>query len=102
MNAIGYVRISSKDQSVYSLDAQEELIRAYCSRNNVELKAIFRDDGECSDTFDRPDYLAVEKFIKERKGEIGYLIIKDHDYFSRNISEALAKISSLEKSLASK
>jgi site-specific DNA recombinase len=97
MNAIGYVRISKKDQSMYSLDAQENLIREYCTRNNVSLFAVFRDDGECSYSFDRPDYIALENFIKEHKGQVNYLIIKDHDRFSRNISEALAKISSLEK-----
>jgi DNA invertase Pin-like site-specific DNA recombinase len=95
--AIGYVRISKKDQSMYSLDAQERLIREYCQRNSVSISAIFRDDGECSDTFDRPDYIALEKFIKMRKGRVNFLVIKDHDRFSRNLSEALAKIEHLEK-----
>lgn len=97
MIAIGYVRISKKDQSMYSLDAQEKLIRDYCHRNNVSISAIFRDDGECSDTFDRPDYIALENFIKAHKGHVKFLIIKDHDRFSRNLSEALAKIEYLEK-----
>src|SRR5579871_6747377 len=97
MNAIGYLRISKKDQSMYSLDAQEELIRGYCHRNNLNLIAIFRDDGECSYSFDRPDYIALENFIQKHKGEISFLVVKDHDRFSRNISEALSKISSLEK-----
>jgi site-specific DNA recombinase len=95
--AIGYVRISKKDQSVYSLDAQENLIREYCQRNSVSMSAIFRDDGECSDTFDRPDYIALENFIKARKGGVNFLVIKDHDRFSRNLSEALTKIEYLEK-----
>lgn len=97
MNAIGYVRISTKDQSIYSLDAQEELIKAYCRSNHLTLTAVFRDDGESSYSFDRPDYQALEKFIREHKGQVHYLIIKDHDRFSRNISEALAKITALEK-----
>lgn len=95
--AIGYVRIGKKDQSMYSLDAQENLIRKYCQRNNVSISAIFRDDGECSDTFDRPDYIALENFIKARKGRVNFLVIKDHDRFSRNLSEALAKIEHLER-----
>jgi site-specific DNA recombinase len=61
------------------------------------LKAVFKDDGESSYTFDRPDYRALEDFLTKHKREVQYLIIKDHDRFSRNISEALAKISSLEK-----
>jgi site-specific DNA recombinase len=33
MDAIGYVRISKKDQSTHSLDYQEKSIREYCDRN---------------------------------------------------------------------
>ncbi len=97
MKAVGYVRISKKDQSVYSLDAQEATIREYCIRNSLEILTVYRDDGECSETFDRPDYLALETFLKNHKGVVRYLVITDHDRFSRNISEALAKISQLEK-----
>ena len=54
---------------------------------------------EGSYTFDRPDYQALEKFIKGNKGKakIKYLIVFDHDRFSRNLPEALQKIESLEK-----
>lgn len=96
MNAVGYMRISLKDQSRYSLEYQEQAIRDYCYRNHIELTAIFQDNGESSYTFDRPDYKAVEAFIKKHKGKNQYFIIMDHDRFSRNLSEALAKISALE------
>lgn len=97
MNAIGYVRISTKDQSKYSLDAQSDAIREYCSRNDLGLLNIFRDNGECSDTFDRADFLALEDFIKKHKGSVRYLIIMDHDRFSRDLAEALLKISSSKR-----
>jgi len=97
MNAIGYVRISKKDQSAYSLADQEARIREYCQRNELYLKAVYRDDGECSESFDRPDYIALENFIKLHKGEVNYLIVLDHDRFSRNVSEALQKIEYLQK-----
>ena len=97
MNAIGYVRISKKDQSAYSLADQEARIREYCERNELYLKAVYRDDGECSETFDRPDYMALENFVKLHKGEVNYLIVLDHDRFSRNVSEALQKIEYLQK-----
>lgn len=64
MNAIGYMRISVRDQSRYSLEYQERSIREYCSRNNLNLTELFKDNGESSYTFDRPDYKAVETFIK--------------------------------------
>lgn len=97
MNAIGYVRISKKDQSAYSLPDQEARIREYCERNSLDLREICRDDGECSETFDRPDYIALENFIKLHKGEVHYLIVLDHDRFSRNVGEALRKIEELHK-----
>jgi site-specific DNA recombinase len=96
MNAIGYMRISVRDQSRYSLEYQERSIREYCSRNHLNLTELFKDNGESSYTFDRPDYKAVEAFIKKNKGQNQYFIIMDHDRFSRNLSEALVKINELE------
>jgi site-specific DNA recombinase len=97
MNAIGYIRISDKDQSTYSLPFQESRIREYCVRNSLYLKEIYEDNGESSATFDRPDYQAIEKFIKAHKGEVQYLIVLDHDRFSRILVDALKKIEELQK-----
>ncbi|GAA4131987.1 hypothetical protein GCM10022216_02630 [Sphingobacterium kyonggiense] len=97
MKAMGYVRKSTKDQSHYSLDYQKKSIREYCERNGVELSDIYTDDGESSYTFDRPDFQALEKFIRENKRQVKYLVIFDHDRFSRNLAEALQKIDQLER-----
>lgn len=97
MNAIGYIRISKKDQSTHSLEYQEKSIRDYCYRNDLELGSMFLDDGESSYTFDRPDYKALEQFIIKHKKSVKYLIVFDHDRFSRNLPEALQKIEFLEK-----
>lgn len=94
MNAIGYIRISVKDQSVYSLESQERGIKNYCDTNNLSLLNIFKDDGESSYTFDRPDFAQLEKFIRKNRN-VQYLIIYDHDRFSRNLAEALMKIKEL-------
>lgn len=96
-NAIGYKRISIKDQSRYSLDYQDKSIRDYCSFNKLNLLEIFQDDGECSESFDRPNYLELEEFIRLHKGQVQFLIVLDHDRFSRNLPEALQKIAMLEK-----
>jgi DNA invertase Pin-like site-specific DNA recombinase len=37
MSAIGYIRLSIKDQSQYSLEYQEKSIRDYCARNPFEV-----------------------------------------------------------------
>jgi site-specific DNA recombinase len=96
MDAIGYVRISKKDQSVHSLEYQEKSITEYCERNELKLESLFVDDGESSFTFDRPDYIALENFIKKHKGKVKFLIVLDHDRFSRNLPEAMQKIEYLE------
>lgn len=96
-SAIGYKRLSAKDQSKYSLTDQDNAIREYCTKNNLELKAVFTDNGQCSDTFDRADFIALEAFIKKHKGTVRYLVVMVHDRFSRDISEALSKIRSLEQ-----
>lgn len=95
-NAIGYRRLSERDQSKYSLEYQNSSINEYCKRNNLNLIGLYTDNGESSYTFDRPDYQALELFIKKHKGHARYLIIMDHDRFSRNLSEALTKINELE------
>ena len=97
MDAIGYVRISRKDQSQHSLEYQEKSIREYCEKHDANLVSVFVDDGECSDSFDRADYIALEKFIKSQKRRIRFLIIFDHDRFSRNLPEALYKIEELQQ-----
>lgn len=94
-NAIAYIRISSKDQSTYSLDYQERLVRKYCTDNDLKLLELFKDNGESSYTFDRPDWKSLEAFIKKNK-TVEYLIISDHDRFSRNLAEALMKIKELQ------
>ncbi|HTJ11342.1 MAG TPA: recombinase family protein [Dinghuibacter sp.] len=91
MNAIGYLRLSMRDQSRYSLEYQESSINEYCKRNNIELLAVFKDNGQSSYNFDRPNYIALENFIKKHKGGVNYLIVMDHDRFSRNLPEALMK-----------
>lgn len=96
MNAVGYIRISTKDQSQYSLEYQEQNVRQYCERNGLTLAALFKDDGESSYTFDRPDWKALEAFIKKTKS-VEYLVIFDHDRFSRNLAEALMKIKELQE-----
>jgi site-specific DNA recombinase len=95
MNAIGYTRISTVEQSHHSLDGQDRLIREYCARHNLNLLAVFKDDGESSYTFDRPDWNALEAFIKKTKN-VDCLVVVDLDRFSRNLAEALMKIQELQ------
>ncbi|SDH26699.1 recombinase family protein [Chitinophaga filiformis] len=96
MKAVGYMRLSVKDQSCYSLEAQEIAIREYCAKHDLELVDLFRDNGQSSSTFNRIDFKLLEAFIKRNKGQIQYLIVMEHDRFSRDLSKALLKINTLK------
>lgn len=90
--AIGYARISIKDQSSYSLLYQEYAIKRYCEQNNLTLVAFFRDDGESSDTFNRPNWKALEEFIQKHKDLVQFLVVAELDRFSRDLIKASQKI----------
>lgn len=96
MNAVCYLRLSTKDQSK-SLEYQETIVRDYCKRNKLKILEVFRDNGESSYTFKRNSYLALEEFIKKHKRKCQYLVVLDHDRFSRNLPQALIKIAELER-----
>lgn len=94
--AIGYIRISTKDQSNFSLSGQEKYITEHCVKQEIELLTIFKDDGQSAKNFDRPDWQKLEAFIKQNHSSVDYLIVSKYDRFSRNVSEALQMIDKLE------
>jgi len=95
--AIGYARISIKDQSSYSLSYQEDAIKRYCEQNNLTLVAFFRDDGESSDTFNRPNWKALEEFIRKHKDLVQFVVVAELDRFSRDLIKAFQKMDELNQ-----
>ena len=95
--AIGYARISTKDQSTYSLKGQHDEIVSYCAKNDISLLSVFEDDGQSAKNFDRISWIQVEDYIKINHKDIDYLIVYKYDRFSRNLTESLAMIDKLEK-----
>lgn len=95
--AIGYIRISTSDQSNFSLEGQERYIREYAAKHGIELVSLFKDDGQSAKTFDRPDWKMLEAFIAKHYSGINYLIVAKYDRFSRNAAEGLQKIELLER-----
>lgn len=94
MKAIGYIRISTKDQSNFSIQGQKESINNFCNNNKYELISTFVDEGKSAKSFDRPDWKKLENFIKHNK--VDYLVVMKYDRFSRNLSESLQKLELLE------
>lgn len=97
--AVGYSRISEKDQSNNSLNNQSVGITEYCRNNNLTLHKIFTDNGRSAFTFDRPEWLKLEAYIKANKS-VKFLIVYHLDRFSRaNLMDALVKLNEIETKL---
>lgn len=94
--AIGYIRISDKDQSNFSISGQQEYIERYCSQSDITLLTSFTDNGESAKNFDRADWKLLHNFIKSNYAGIDFLIVAKFDRFSRNTAEALQMIEQLE------
>ena len=94
--AIGYIRISDKDQSNWSIGGQEKDIRRHCQLKGIDLIAVYIDDGQSARTFDRAEWKKLETNIKKHYREIDVLLVVAYDRFSRNIVEALSMMEKLE------
>ncbi len=94
--AIGYCRISTKDQSNFSLEGQRDAIARHCEKHGWELVDIRTDDGQSAKNFDRIEWKQLEAYIKLHHRDIDYLVVMKYDRFSRNVSEALAMLKKLE------
>lgn len=97
MKVIGYARISTEEQSNFSIDNQIEAIEDYCNKNNWELVDIFIDDGQSAKSFDRISWRKLETYLAKSYQEIDYLVVYKFDRFSRNLPEALDVINKLEQ-----
>jgi site-specific DNA recombinase len=95
--AIGYIRISTKDQSVYSLPGQRSEISKYCEKSDIQLLNTFEENGQSAKNFDRINWQQLESYVQIHYRNIDYLIVYKYDRFSRNLTEALAMIEKLEK-----
>lgn len=95
--AIGYARISDEDQSTWSIPGQQDLIKDYCIKNNIELVATFTDQGYTAANFDRADWKELEGFVKKNYQSVDMLLVMAWTRFSRNTKEALTMIEQLEQ-----
>jgi site-specific DNA recombinase len=95
--AIAYIRISSKDQSNFSIDGQQHYIQDHCKKNSIPLLQTFIDDGRSAKNFDRPDWKKLETFIQQHHKLVNYLVVVKYDRFSRNAAQGLQKIEMLER-----
>ncbi len=94
-----YIRVSTDEQKRkgYSLPEQEDRLLKYCEFENIEVKAIFREDFSAKD-FNRPEWKKLVATIrKSRSKEPNIILFLKWDRFSRNIEYAYEMIGILRK-----
>jgi site-specific DNA recombinase len=96
--AIGYVRVSSKEQadSGLGLEAQRQRIRAYCEMKGLSLATIFEDAG-----ISRGKALATRpagsRLMAEAKKYKPILIVAKFDRLFRSVADAAQTIADFDK-----
>lgn len=97
-----YTRVSTEDQAKegFSLDAQLERLRNYCSARNWEIAKEYIDDGHSGRTTKRPAY---QKMMEEREIWDIILVVKMDRIHrnSRNFMEMMDNLRKWNKEFAS-
>ncbi len=93
-----YVRVSTDEQADkgYSLRHQEEVLRRYCSQNNLTIRRLIIEDYSAK-TFNRPEWNRYIAEAKKSKSNSDAILFIKWDRFSRNIAEAYGMIALLNK-----
>ena len=84
-----YVRLSVEDSGKHGADTiegQKALLTSFIeNKTDMELVALFCDNGRTGTDFDRPQF---EKMMEEvRKGRVNCIVVKDLSRFGRNYKE---------------
>ena len=95
--AIRYLRFSQLGQSNGSIERQELYTDQWIKFNDVELVDTFIDRGKSARTFDRPDFIKLQKFIAHHYKSVDYLLVDQLDRFSRDAGEAMSMVKKLQK-----
>ncbi len=87
MKAIGYIRVSTEEQSVNgdSLEAQRAKLIAYASLYDLELVEIIEDAGVSAKSIDRPGLKKALAML--RSGMVDGLLVAKLDRLSRSVGD---------------
>lgn len=85
VNTVIYGRTSTSDQNI---ESQLLSVREFCMRNNFQIIAEFKDQGESGAKFSRPQLnLMLDRYM--RTGKIDVLVIYKLDRLGRSLSHLL-------------
>lgn len=88
-NAYIYTRVSTILQvDGYSLDAQEEEIRAFAKQRNINIVGKYSDEGKSGKNAEhRPAFNQMMEDIRSRKDNVKYVLVFKLSRFARNTSD---------------
>src|ERR1700677_2248069 len=96
--AVGYIRVSTLDQSRngVSLEAQEERLRAYCTAAGLHLVALIREDGVSASIplADRPQ---GAELLAAMKNGVAHVVTLKLDRLFRDAEDALRQTRAWDK-----
>ena len=88
-------RVSSDEQAKgFSLDVQYNQLTNYCNRNDIQIVKHYREDHSAKN-FNRPEFQNFLQFVKKNKGAVDLLLITSWDRFSRNLTDSLMMLRTL-------
>ena len=87
VRAIGYVRVSTEQQSVegVSLDAQKIKLAAHCTAQDIHLVEIIADEGVSAKSIDRSGLQRALKML--RNGQAQALVVVKLDRLTRSVKD---------------
>jgi site-specific DNA recombinase len=95
--AIRYLRFSKDGQSNGSIERQEMVTAGWIEHNKAVLVDTFIDRGKSARSFDRPDFLKLQEFVRKYSSSVDYLLVDTMDRFSRDAGEAMVQVKKLQK-----
>lgn len=92
--AYGYTRVSTVGQADgASLSTQEEAIKTYAAKNNIEVIEWFSDPGKSAKNANRPGIQKLIRTAQQNKGKVDYMIAYNMTRASRDMESYYRYIS---------
>jgi site-specific DNA recombinase len=88
-NAVGYIRESTRSQTVQGNRAyyQKDRIEDYCKINGFKLVKVFEDSGSGKDLRNRPNFQNMVEFVKVNN--IQFIVVEDITRFYREFKDGM-------------
>lgn len=107
--AVIYCRVSSAEQvDNTSLQTQEAACRDWCSRNDLEVSAVYVDRGESAKTADRPEFLRMVSDCQKMRTASRVVVYRldrfarntlDHGIYAQRLKQAGVMLASVTENL---